>query len=239
MIFNQSEFDLRCEWGNQGVKQLSPISDVVIIVDILSFTTAVEIATHNSAIIYPYYSTDSSAIDFAKYVKAELATKRVSTTGYSLSPQSLTRIPAGTRLVLPSPNGSALTLLSENTLTLAGCLRNCEAVAQFAQKHGSKIAVIPAGEKWEDRSLRPSLEDFIGAGAILSYLSGSLSPEAEVAVTVFNTFKNSLLDILQKCSSGKELIDRGFDSDVELAAEINVSDCVPVFNSKAYVRGVG
>ncbi len=236
MIFNQSEFDLRCEWGQQGVIQLVPISDVVIIVDVLSFSTAVEIATNNGAIIFPYQWKDSSALNYAKSIKADLATKRTSTTGYSLSPQSLTKISTGTKLVLPSPNGSSLTLLTGNTFTLTGCLRNCEAVARFAQKNGSKIAVIPAGEKWEDGSLRFALEDLIGAGAILSYLSGSLSPEAETAVAVFNTKKNSLLSTLKKCSSGKELIARGFELDVELAAAMNFSDCVPVFTENAYVK---
>ena len=236
MIFNQSEFDLRCEWGHQGVTQLAPISDVVIIVDVLSFSTAIEIATNKGAIIFPYRWKDSSADDYAKSIKAELATNRTSTTAYSLSPQSLTNISTRTKVVLPSPNGSSLTLLTGNTLTLAGCLRNCEAVARFSQNYGSKIAVIPAGEKWENGSLRFALEDLVGAGAILSYLSGSLSPEAETAVAVFNNFKNDLLNTLKKCSSGKELIARGFESDVELAAMINISDCVPVFNENAYVR---
>ncbi|MDY6897703.1 MAG: 2-phosphosulfolactate phosphatase [Cyanobacteriota bacterium] len=235
-MFNQSEFDLRCEWGHQGINQLAPISNIVIIVDILSFSTAVEIATNNGAIIFPYRWKDSSAIDYAKSIEAQLATKRTSATGYSLSPQSLTKISPGTKLVLPSPNGSSLTLLTGSKPTLAGCLRNCEAVARFAQKYGSKIAVIPAGEKWEDGSLRPAFEDWIGAGAILSCLSGSLSPEAETAVAVFNSFKNDLLAALKKCSSGKELIARGFESDVELAAEINISDCVPIFTDNAYVR---
>ena len=236
MIFNQSEFDLRCEWGQQGINQLASISDVVIIVDVLSFSTAVEIATNNGAIIFPYQWKDISVLDYAKSIKAELATKRTSTTGYSLSPQSLIKISKGTKLVLPSPNGSSLTLLTENKLTLAGCLRNCEAVARFAQNYSARVTVIPAGEKWEDGSLRPSLEDLIGAGAILSYLSGNLSPEAQAAIAVFNSFKNDLLNTLKKCSSGKELIERDFDSDVELAAEINVSDCVPVFTDNAYVN---
>ena len=36
MTFNQCEFDIRCEWGENGVHQLAPISDAVIIVDVLS-----------------------------------------------------------------------------------------------------------------------------------------------------------------------------------------------------------
>ncbi len=48
--------------------------------------------------------------------------------------------------------------------------------------------------------------------------------------------KNDLLGNLEKCSSGKELIERGFESDVELAAAINVSDCVPIFTDKAYIK---
>jgi 2-phosphosulfolactate phosphatase len=70
MIFNQSEFQLRCEWGFQGVAQLAPISDVIIIVDILSFSTSVEIATNNDAIIFPYQWRDESALDYAKLVNA-------------------------------------------------------------------------------------------------------------------------------------------------------------------------
>lgn len=102
MIYDQSEFDLRCEWGSQGVAQIAPISDVVVIVDVLSFSTCVEVAANNDAIIFP-----------------------------------------------------------------------------------------------------------------------CLSAEAEVAVTAFQTFQGDLLGYLKQCSSGKELIARGFDLDVEIAATYN------------------
>ncbi|MCX7592595.1 MAG: 2-phosphosulfolactate phosphatase [Fischerella sp.] len=236
MIFNQSEFDLRCEWGDRGVAHLAPISDVVVIVNVLSFFTSVEIATNNGAIIFPYEWKDESALDYAKSLQAQLAGDRTSKDSYSLSPASLIQIPSETKLVLPSPNGSSLTLRTGKIPTLAGCLRNCEAVAQFAQKYGSKIAVIPAGERWKDGALRPAFEDLIGAGAILSYLNGSLSPEAEIAVAVFHDFKKDLLAYLKKCSSGKELIARGFESDVEIAAAFNMSNCVPLFIKNVYVK---
>ncbi|BAY09210.1 2-phosphosulfolactate phosphatase [Calothrix sp. NIES-2098] len=238
MIFDQAEFNLRCEWGIKGVSQLAPISDVVVIVDVLSFSTATEIATNNGAIIYPYQWRDDSALNYAKSVQAELCKSRFSQDGYSLSPVSLAKIPAGTKLVVPSPNGSSLTLLTGKTPTIAGCLRNCEAVAKFAQKYGSRIAVIPAGEKWEDGTLRPAFEDLIGAGAILSYLNGNLSPEAEIAVAAFQTCQKSLLRNLKKCSSGKELIAKGFESDVELAADFNISNCVPLLIDNAYIKQI-
>ncbi|MBD2168937.1 2-phosphosulfolactate phosphatase [Calothrix membranacea FACHB-236] len=236
MIFDQAEFDLRCEWGGQGVAQLAPISDVIIIVDVLSFSTSTEIATNNGAIIYPYQWRDDSAIDYAQSVQAELSQGRMSKEGYSLSPASLTKIPAGTKLVIPSPNGSTLTLLTGKTPTIAGCLRNPEAVAKFAGKYGTKIAVIPAGERWEDGTMRPAFEDLIGAGAILSFLDGSLSPEAETAVSTFHAFKNDLLEYLKKCSSGKELIAKGYELDVDLAADFNVSECVPLLIENAYIN---
>ncbi len=239
MIFDQAEYELRCEWGVQGVAQLAPISDVVIIVDILSFSTCVEIATNKGAIIFPYRWKDESALDYAREVNAQLASReRKSSDGYSLAPSSLVNIPAGARLVLPSPNGSSLTLQVRSTPTLAGCLRNCEAVARYARRYGAKIAVIPAGERWDDGSLRPAMEDLIGAGAILSYLNGRLSPEAEAAVAVFHNGKDSLFSILQRCSSGKELIAKGFASDIELAATLNISNCVPSFVNNAYTNSL-
>jgi 2-phosphosulfolactate phosphatase len=237
MIFNQSEFELRCEWGQQGVVKLAPVSDVVIIVDILSFSTCVEIATNNGAIIFPYRWKDESALDYALSVNAELASfKRQVNEGYSLSPSSFIDIPTGAKLVLPSPNGATLSLIAGSTPTLAGCLRNSEAIAQLAQGYGTRIAVIPAGERWCDGSLRAALEDFIGAGAILSYLNGRMSPEAKAAVAVFRSFENDLVTALRRCSSGKELIDRGFATDIELASAFNISNCTPLLMHNAYIK---
>jgi len=236
MIFNQAEFDIRCEWGIHGVAQLAPISDVIIIVDVLSFSTCVEIATERGAVVFPYRWQDETAEVFAASVNAELADSQRNNSKYSLSPQSLANIPEGTRLVLPSPNGATLTLGTGNTPTLAGCLRNYRAVALAAQKYGKRIAVIPAGERWADGSLRPALEDWLGAGAILSQLQGSVSPEAQVASAAFRHAETDVEWLIKQCGSGQELIARGFEENVGLASALNISDCVPRLVNRAYER---
>jgi 2-phosphosulfolactate phosphatase len=118
--------------------------------------------------------------------------------------------------------------------TFAGCVRNASAVARAAQEAGQRISVVPAGEKWPDGSLRPAIEDLLGAGAILHALEGSHSPEAETAVAVYLRFRDRLLETLLACSSGKESAGRGSPEDVRLAAELNASRIVPRLSDGAY-----
>ena len=89
MTFDQSGFDVRCEWGENGVQRLAPGADVVVIVDVLSFSTCVEVANSRGAIVFPYRWKDESAAAFAASVNAELASVRRAGGGYSLSPASL------------------------------------------------------------------------------------------------------------------------------------------------------
>jgi 2-phosphosulfolactate phosphatase len=237
MTFDQQEFDVRCEWGEQGVSLLASISDVCVIVDVLCFSTSVDLAVSRGAIVFPYRWRDDTAVAYAAKAGAELADARRSRATYSLSPESLTHIPTGTRIVLPSPNGSTLTLAAKPATVMAGCLRNARAVALAARKYGRKIAIIPAGERWgADYSLRPSFEDLIGAGAIISHLPGRLSPESLAARAAFREVESDLRASLKQSSSGKELIERGFENDVVLASLLDSSDSAPVLVNDAYVQ---
>jgi 2-phosphosulfolactate phosphatase len=235
---DQTDFSERFEWGEDGLRRLAPHADVVVIVDVLSFATAVDVAVSRGAIVYPFPERGAPAADYARRVHAVLAGDRSAAqqkSGYSLSPVSLQAIPSGTRLVLPSPNGATLvTLASKHADTvLLGCLRNASAVAACWRSLGATVAVIAAGERWShgdgwSGSLRPAVEDLIGAGAILAALSPrDPSPEAVAAMAAFQAAADDLPSFLAACSSGKELIERGFASDVTLAAEHNVSRSVP------------
>jgi len=233
VTFDQAEFAIRCEWGLRGMKELAPISDVILIVDVLSFTTAVDVATSRGAIVFPYPEKDHTAADYAETMDANLAAP-TRQSGFSLSPASLEGVPNGYRLVLPSPHGAALSFAAGDSVAIAACLRNAVAVSRMAAGLGSTFAVIPAGETWDTGEFRPSLEDCIGAGAVIAALPGTRSPEADLAAATFERFRGDLRGALRKSGSGKELAERGFVRDIDLAADYNVSKNVPRLRSRAF-----
>ncbi len=229
----QDSYQIRCEWGAEGMNYLSPCCDVCIIVDVLSFTTSVDIAVSQGARIYPYRWQDESIRDFAKRIGVDIAGKD-HPRQFSLKPSTLTDIPPETELILASPNGATLSTLSKSPITIAGSLRNASAVGAYARKRGKVICVIPAGERWEDGSIRFALEDYLGAGAILNELSGNFSPEAQAAKALFHKHQDQIFHTIYASISGKEKQEKQLDEDVKLATEWNVSNAVPVLRGSCY-----
>ena len=39
MYYNQSEFQVKFEWGVEGLRELLPVSDIIAIMNVLSFST--------------------------------------------------------------------------------------------------------------------------------------------------------------------------------------------------------
>ncbi len=82
--------------------------------------------------------------------------------------------------------------------------------------------------------MRFGLEDFIGSGAVLAHLTGTLSPEAEAAIAAFQRFRRDLPGALALSGSGRELIDRGYREDSEIAAEYGASNAAPLLTDRRY-----
>jgi 2-phosphosulfolactate phosphatase len=235
---SQHGFDRRFDWGLAGSTQLAQV-DVLVIVDVLSFSTAVDVAVARDATVIPARWRDARARELADELGAVLAVGRSAmspTQPYSLSPASLTRISRGTRLVLPSPNGATICAeaASAGATVFAGCLRNADAVAQASAAAGAIVGVVAAGEEWPDGSLRPALEDLAGAGAILAALGGSPSPEARPAIAVHSETTTAQL---ADCISARELIALGYEQDVEIATSLNASTVAPVLRDLAFRNG--
>ena len=77
----------------------------------------------------------------------------------------------------------------------------------------------------------------LALGAVIAALSGKQrSPEAQLAAAAFAHFRDGLSQALRESVSGKELIERGYALDVDVAAELNVSDSIPRLVDRAFIR---
>ncbi len=202
------------EWGPTGAAFVVAPGSVAVVVDVLSFTTTLTVAVDAGMTVFPFAWKDERAEAYAAERDAVLARGRSLREGVSLSPGSVRAAIGVERLVLPSPNGSSICFaLAESGATVVGAsLRNAAAVATAHAAGAESIAVVAAGERWPDGSLRPAVEDLWGAGAVLAGLvdlgRADLSPEARVAEQAFRAVGVPRSpSSCRGCASGRELID--------------------------------
>jgi 2-phosphosulfolactate phosphatase len=237
----QSGYRVRFDWGPSGAAAVAAGADLAVVVDVLSFTTTLCVAVERGMTVLPHRWKDERAAAYAEAQHATLAVGRLEArslqdeggSAVSLSPGAMARVTGVDRVVLPSPNGSSIAfgLAESGCLVVGACLRNRTAVARHlaaALATGGTVAVVAAGERWPDGSLRPCAEDLWGVGAVLSLLDADLSPEARLAAEAFAAVEPALSEALHDCASGRELAAAGFVEDVDVAAELDVSSAVPV-----------
>jgi 2-phosphosulfolactate phosphatase len=220
----QDGFSYRFDWGVSGVAALADCA-VLVIVDVLRFTTAVTVAAERGIAVTPAAGASPEA----------------------LSPATI-RSTSGHHVNLWSVNGAQVSLAAAGTgaTVIAASLRNASAAAHLAVDRADRrpIGVIAAGERWPDATLRPAEEDLIGAGAVLRALDpgGSLtepccSPAARAARAAFLDAEPLLLDLLTATASGRELWERGLGNDVREAARLDISNAVPVWGGDRFNPG--
>jgi 2-phosphosulfolactate phosphatase len=254
-MFSQSPFQCRIEWGQRGARESAERGDITIIVDVLSFSSTVVTALQYGAIIFPH-PNNAAAKGYATNLNAKLIIGRAEASrqgAATLSPVSFNSTNLGEKLVLCSLNGAICTWIAAQVpALLIGSLLNASSVAAIANQiqlaTGANITVVPCGEQWEgiiheENKLRPSIEDYLGAGAILSELNGTKSPEAKVCINAFQHSEEILSELIWDCGSGRELRERGFENDVLHCARLNVLNTVPLLKAlyfvDAYLEGLG
>ena len=237
----------RChlDWGATGAWRAAERGDIAVIVDVLSFSTSIAIAVGQGARIYPCM-WGKNPEEIAKEVRGEVAVRRRDVPGkgrFSLSPHTYKTVKPGTRIVLTSPNGASCSVRAAGApFVFVGALVNAQVVAQavlaLMKQTDVNLSVIACGEMTTrhapPKELRFALEDYLGAGAILSFLPFDKSPEAEVCEKTFRICHDELPRLLLDCESGRELVDGGYKADVTLAAQLNTVDAVPSLKDGCY-----
>lgn len=155
--YDQEGASARLRWGRRGARAALAAGDVLVVVDVLSFSTATALA-----------------------------------------------LAAGAEVIPAAPGPAA------------------------AEEVGRALSVLACGERWaapdpDDGGLRVALEDALGAGAVLDALGLPCSPEAEHCRLAFAAAREAgrLAELVRGCGSGRELIERGFAADVELACQLD------------------
>lgn len=247
-MFGQSPFDIKVEWGQRGAREASERGDIVIIVDVLSFSSTVVTAIEHGAIIYPHPPPrNERAKAYAAQLGAELIQGRAEGAkygGHTLSPLSFSSSDRGKKLVMCSFNGAACTWVAKQVpALLIGSLLNASAVAETANhlrvKNNVPITVVPCGERWSDvmdsdNNMRPGIEDYLGVGLIVSKLHGEKSPEAQVCQGAYESAKSNMKELIKDCGSGRELRERGYGSDVDYCLQIDQSKAVPILRENHF-----
>jgi 2-phosphosulfolactate phosphatase len=233
------------EWGPEGAALAAERGDVVVVVDVLSLSTAMSIAVARDFTCLVYSGAEIEEMGGPGQASVLLGARSLSRQRQvepgqlTLSPASLTTAEPGQRVVFTSPEGAAAVHAAARApALLVGGPRNATACSRLAAAYmgstlAGRVTVVPCGERWSSAipglgGRRPSVEDLAGAGAICARLAEfgySLSAEARLAVGLWQT--GSVLEDLAACVSARELRARGFAADVELAFQVDVDEKVP------------
>lgn len=206
--FTQERYQVRFEWGLDGLRRLAP-ADIVIVVDVLRFSTTVTDAASRGEIVALDDSARAVSINGA-FVAAE-----AEASGALVLIGCLRNATAAARAVYEEQERRGT--------------RTAIAIIACGERTGRE----------EGAAVRFAVEDQLGAGAVIDALSvrgiDHSSPEAAVAGEAFHGMRRAVRHLLTASGSGQELIARGRRGEVVNAAEIDATDAVAVLRHRHFV----
>ncbi len=212
--FDQSRYQVRLEWGDDGLARLAA-SDVVVVVDVLRFS-----------------STVTTRVAAGGAVPLDAAAHAVSLNGTAISRAAAALDPAPIVLLGCLRNASAV------AEAIADEQRRRGARTSIALIAGGELVPAEAGAAART-TRRFAVEDLLGAGAIVDALGvrgiDHTSPEAAAAGEAFRGLRAATRHLLAASGSGQELAERGAHDEVRAAAELDASTAVPVLREGVFV----
>jgi 2-phosphosulfolactate phosphatase len=239
---------IHLDWTVDGLRFALREGRIVAVADILRFSSAVTTAVANGFTIYPV-ADQRKVTALARRVCGQAA-GRSGEARFSLSPSGYlgARDIRNKKIVLWSPNGAACaSMIKKGHRAYVGCLLNARALGvhltRIAIESGRKVTLIAAGEQqafvngerilYDVKSARRvfAVEDYLGCGAILSYVRLPKTPEAKVCELAFRASRRYLRKFLMGSFSGRFLQGRKLSRDVAWASQLNKYDVVPVIRA--------
>ena len=200
--------------------------DIAIMVDVLRASTTMTVAMQNFSRIIPVKSI-LEAQEIARKYDAVLAGERrgAAIEGFDTgnSPPQISKI-SGNTLVITTSNGTRI-MDKMKANVLVGSFVNAKAVAKraidLAETH---IEVVMAGVEGNF-----AIEDFLGAGEIISNLLNNELEEMALASYLAIRDKNMVDEAVKNSRSARKLGEIGLSDDVDFCLKRNIYDSVPVY----------
>lgn len=206
--FDQSRYQVRFEWGAEGLARLAA-SDIVVVVDVLRFSTSV---------------TDRVAA--GERVPLDDAAQAVSLNGAAVAARAAE---SGATVLLGSLRNATATARAVLAEQVRRGGRTSIAVIAAGELTGRGVdAALRLAV--EDQLGAGAVIDALGALGI-----DHTSPEAAAACESFRGLRGAVRHLLTAAGSGQELLDRGRRDEVLAAAQTDAVTAVPVLREGVFV----
>lgn len=207
--------------------------DVAIMVDVLRASTTITVAMDNFKKIIPVKTIEEAEKLAMKY-DAVLAGERrgAAIEGFDTgnSPLDISKL-NGEVLVITTSNGTRI-LEGMNGDVLIGSFVNAEAVAKKAlDLADNHIEIVMAGVEGVF-----AIEDFLGAGEIISNLIHQKLDEKALAAHMASRDQTSVIKAIKNSRSATRLGEIGLSRDVDFCLKRNIYETVPQYE-KGTIKG--
>jgi len=152
------------------------------------------------------------------------------------SPDEFEKI-KGRRVVMTTTNGTvAIESMKGASKVLIGSLLNMDAVADYLFRHRPKSLLLVCAGTGDEFSL----EDAIGAGALVARLADDGLSDAAVFVrSLYERVGEDVEEWLRQTKNGKLLQKIGKDADIKRCAQVSMFDVVGCLKGESVVRLTG
>jgi 2-phosphosulfolactate phosphatase len=203
--------------------------DVAIMVDVLRASTTITVALNNFNNIIAV-KDKNKAVELAKKYNAILAGERdgAPIPGFDTgnSPVAIKNF-SGDTLILTTTNGTRI-LEGMKAKSLIGSFVNAKAVAlKAAELADNHIEIVMAGVRG-----RFAIEDFLGAGEIISYLKNYELDEMALAAYMASRNDEMVKKAVMNSNSALGLQKLGFLDDITFSIKKNIYDIIPIYEKQ-------
>ncbi len=219
-------------------------NDIIIVIDVLRCTSSIITALANGArAIIPVQTVSAARLKASEHPQYILAGERRSTkpAGFILgnSPLEFTRDRvAGKTIVMTTTSGTAaFERVKGHPFVFVSAFLNAAAVAQRAlalsKENHLNISFALSGKRGSF-----SLEDFLGAGAIIHHFKNknlTYSDTAYASLLAYEHAQPTLYAALSEGTHAQTLIDLGFRNDVIHCTQMNEYTTVPVLRGESII----